>query len=40
MGRWRLAEPDERGEFRIQLKRLVASGEDKPAADEVPQALV
>lgn len=40
MGRWRLAEPDERGEFRIQLKRLVASGEDKPASDEVPQALV
>ncbi len=39
-GRWRLAEPDERGEFRIQLKRLVASGEDKPAADEVPPALV
>lgn len=39
-GRWRLAEPDERGEFRIQLRRLVASGEDKPTADEVPQALV
>ncbi|MBZ0151279.1 MAG: hypothetical protein K8J09_07075, partial [Planctomycetes bacterium] len=27
MGRWRQAEPEERGEFRIQIKRLVASGE-------------
>jgi len=29
-GRWRSAEPEERGEFRLQIKRLVASGEDKP----------
>jgi len=37
-GRWRLAEPEERGEFRIQLKRLVAAGEDQPAkdGDELP----
>jgi hypothetical protein len=28
MGRWRLAEPEERGEFRIQIKRLVAVGQD------------
>ena len=28
-GRWRMAEPEERGEFRIQVKRLVASGEDR-----------
>lgn len=33
-GRWRLAEPEERGEFRIQIKRLVASGEDRPRADD------
>ena len=34
-GRWRLAEPEERGEFRIRIKQLVAAGEDKPrdAAD-------
>ncbi len=32
-GRWRLAEPDERGEFRINLKRLISSGEDKPVED-------
>lgn len=25
-GRWRLAEPEERGEFRIQIKQLIASG--------------
>lgn len=35
MGRWRLAEPEERGEFRIQIKRLIASGQDKPQ-DDVP----
>jgi hypothetical protein len=29
MGRWRLAEPEERGEFRIQVKRLVAAGQDE-----------
>lgn len=33
MGRWRLAEPEERGEFRIQIKRLIASGQDKPQDD-------
>lgn len=33
MGRWRLAEPEERGEFRIQIKRLVASGQDTPQDD-------
>jgi hypothetical protein len=33
MGRWRAAEPEERGEFRIQIKRLVASGEDKPSEE-------
>jgi hypothetical protein len=32
-GRWRLAEPEERGEFRIHLKRLIAAGEDKPVED-------
>ncbi|MGE3174476.1 MAG: hypothetical protein AB7O97_17735 [Planctomycetota bacterium] len=31
--RWRMADPEERGEFRIQLKRLVAAGEDKPVED-------
>jgi len=39
-GRWRLAEPDERGEFRIQLKRLVAAGEDKPVEDSPVQPEV
>jgi hypothetical protein len=43
MGRWRLAEPEERGEFRIQIKRLVASGqnttqEEQPAAGLEPHA--
>ena len=43
MGRWRLAEPEERGEFRIQIKRLVASGqnttqEEQPAAGLEPNA--
>jgi len=33
-GRWRQAEPEERGEFRIHLKRLVAAGEDKTVAEE------
>ncbi|MBK8097608.1 MAG: hypothetical protein IPK26_10895 [Planctomycetes bacterium] len=37
-GRWRQAEPDERGEFRIHLKRLVAAGEDKPVEDVPPSA--
>ena len=39
-GRWRLAEPEERGEFRIQIKRLVAAGEDTPResdAEDLPQ---
>ena len=36
MGRWRLAEPEERGEFRIQIKRLVAAGEDTLQEDAVP----
>ena len=41
MGRWRLAEPEERGEFRIQIKRLVASGqnttqEEQPASPAPP----
>lgn len=35
-GRWRPAEPEERGEFRIQLKRLVAAGEDQPTPDPAP----
>ena len=36
-GRWRLAEPEERGEFRICIKQLVAAGEDKPRdADGAP----
>jgi hypothetical protein len=34
-GRWRLAEPEERGEFRIQIKMLIASGKDDPASDAV-----
>lgn len=33
MGRWRLAEPEERGEFRIQVKRLIAAGQDAPRED-------
>lgn len=32
-GRWRLAEPDERGEFRVALRGLIAKGEDKPNDD-------
>ena len=32
-GRWRLAEPEERGEFRLALRRLIAAGEDKPSSD-------
>ncbi|MBL9079851.1 MAG: hypothetical protein JNL08_20300 [Planctomycetes bacterium] len=36
MGRWRLAEPEERGEFRIQIKRLVAAGQDTPQEDAPP----
>jgi hypothetical protein len=47
-GRWRLAEPEERGEFRIRVKQLVASGKDqvdeeqvvmpeRPATPAVPQ---
>ncbi|MBM4060754.1 MAG: hypothetical protein FJ265_06630 [Planctomycetes bacterium] len=36
-GRWRLAEPEERGEFRIQIKRLVAAGQDQP--QEEPPAV-
>ncbi len=36
-GRWRLAEPEERGEFRIQLRQLVASGKAETADDpDVP----
>lgn len=38
MGRWRLAEPEERGEFRIQIKRLVASGQDATLDDGLPEA--
>jgi hypothetical protein len=38
MGRWRLAEPEERGEFRIHIKRLIASGQDRPQDDGVPAA--
>ncbi len=34
MGRWRLAEPEERGEFRIQIKRLVASGDTATHGDD------
>tara|TARA_R110002072_G_scaffold46591_10_gene129103 strand:- start:96042 stop:97340 length:1299 start_codon:yes stop_codon:yes gene_type:complete len=34
-GRWRLAEPEERGEFRIQIKMLIASGKDNVADDAV-----
>lgn len=32
-GRWRLAEPEERGEFRIQIKQLIASGKDSVQGD-------
>ena len=32
-GRWRLAEPEERGEFRVALRGLIARGEDKPSDD-------
>jgi hypothetical protein len=35
MGRWRLAEPEERGEFRIHIKRLIASGENSTQEDAV-----
>lgn len=38
MGRWRPAEPEERGEFRIHIKRLVANGEDKPQDEPAPAA--
>jgi hypothetical protein len=34
-GRWRLAEPEERGEFRIHIKRLIASGENTTQDDAV-----
>jgi hypothetical protein len=34
-GRWRLAEPEERGEFRIRIKQLIASGKDEVADDAV-----
>jgi DNA-directed RNA polymerase subunit L len=37
MGRWRLAEPEERGEFRIQVKRLIAAGQDATEEDVLPQ---
>jgi hypothetical protein len=42
MGRWRLAEPEERGEFRIHIKRLVASGENSTQEDavETPIAVI
>jgi hypothetical protein len=36
-GRWRLAEPEERGEFRIHIKRLIAAGE-QPASEPEPAA--
>jgi hypothetical protein len=32
-GRWRPAEPEERGEFRIRVKQLVASGEGEPSPE-------
>lgn len=38
MGRWRLAEPEERGEFRIHIKRLVASGQNATQDDAVAPA--
>jgi hypothetical protein len=34
MGRWRAAEPEERGEFRIQVRRRVAAGDDATVGDE------
>ncbi|GAB4139588.1 MAG: hypothetical protein Fur0037_05960 [Planctomycetota bacterium] len=34
-GRWRPAAPEERGEFRIRYRRLVAAGEDRPASEEI-----
>ena len=38
-GRWRQAEPEERGEFRISIKRLVAAGEDTTSEDDaLPEA--
>ena len=38
-GRWRQAEPEERGEFRISIKRLVAAGEDTTSeGDALPEA--
>ena len=38
-GRWRLAEPEERGEFRIRIKQLVAAGDGQPAeGDDLPEA--
>ena len=37
--RQRLAEPEERGEFRIRIKQLVAAGDDQPpGADALPEA--
>jgi hypothetical protein len=38
MGRWRLAEPEERGEFRIQIKRLIATGQDATQDEALPGA--
>jgi hypothetical protein len=32
-GRWREAEPEERGEFRVHLRQLIASGKDQPNED-------
>lgn len=38
-GRWRLAEPEERGEFRIRIKQLVAAGDGQPTeGDDLPEA--
>jgi hypothetical protein len=36
MGRWRLAEPEERGEFRICIKRLIASGDTSTQEEGLP----
>ena len=36
MGRWRLAEPEERGEFRICIKKLIASGDTSTQEEGLP----
>ncbi|MCA8974244.1 MAG: hypothetical protein KDC98_05955, partial [Planctomycetes bacterium] len=38
LGRWRLSEPEERGEFRIQVRRAIAREEEAVEPDIIPVA--